>query len=120
MRPTTTMLIRVVNEDSAYRAEPRRRGVSDARGSLIEYESHKIRKITQSTTVAELYSLMKCFGTSLFLRGLWMDMTGTAADIHMRTDAKNLVPTAQTTHLPQQGLQAGLPCLQKCQVTRRC
>ena len=31
-----------------------------------------------------------------------MDMTGTVADIHMRTDAKNLVTTAQTTHLPQQ------------------
>ncbi len=82
-------------------AEPRRKDISDARGSLIEYESHKIRKITQSTTVAELYSFMKCFGTSLFLRGLWMDMTGTEADIHMRTDAKNLVTTAQTTHLPQ-------------------
>ena len=83
-------------------AEPRRWGVSDACGSLIEYESHKIRKITQSTTVAELYSFMKCFGTTLFLRGLWMDMTGPVADIHMRTDAKNLVSMAQTTHLPQQ------------------
>ena len=31
-----------------------------------------------------------------------MDMTGTIADINMRTDAKNLVSTAQTTHLPQQ------------------
>ena len=31
-----------------------------------------------------------------------MDMTGSVADIHMRTDAKNLVSTAQTTHLPQQ------------------
>ena len=82
--------------------EPRRRGVSDARGSLVEYESHKIKKVTQSTTVAELYSFMKCFGTCLFLRGLWMDMTGSVADIHMRTDAKNLVSTAQTTHLPQQ------------------
>ena len=31
-----------------------------------------------------------------------MDMTGTIADIHMRTDAHNLVSTAKTTHLPQQ------------------
>jgi len=31
-----------------------------------------------------------------------MDMTGETADIHMRTDAKNLVTTAQTTHLPNQ------------------
>ena len=31
-----------------------------------------------------------------------MDMTGTVAEIHMRTDAKNLVSTAQTTHIPTQ------------------
>ena len=31
-----------------------------------------------------------------------MDMTGTIAEIHMRTDAKNLVSTAQTTHIPTQ------------------
>ena len=83
-------------------AEPRRDDVHNARGSLVEYESHKIKKVTQSTTVAELYAFMKCFGNCLFLRGLWMDMTATTADIHMRTDAKNLVSTAQTTHLPQQ------------------
>ena len=55
-----------------------------------------------STTVAELYSFMKCFGTCQFLRGLWMDMTSQKAEIHMRTDAKNLVATAQTTALPEQ------------------
>ena len=31
-----------------------------------------------------------------------MDMTGTTADIHMRTDANNLVSTAKTTHIPTQ------------------
>ena len=31
-----------------------------------------------------------------------MDMTGTTVEIHMRTDAKNLVTTASTTHLPNQ------------------
>ena len=30
-------------------AEPRRTGIVNARGSLVEYESHKIRKVTQST-----------------------------------------------------------------------
>ena len=38
----------------------------------------------------------------MLLRGLWMDMTSKALDIHMRTDANNLVTTAQTTHLPEQ------------------
>ena len=31
-----------------------------------------------------------------------MDMTGCCAEIHMRTDANNLVTTASTTHLPDQ------------------
>ena len=60
----------------------------------IEYESQRIKRIVLSTTVAELYSIMKCFGPCQFLRGLWMDLSGEIADFHMRTDAKNLVTTA--------------------------
>ena len=35
-------------------------------GSLIDYESQKIKKIVLSTTVAELYSFMKFFGSCQF------------------------------------------------------
>ena len=45
---------------------------------------------------------MRCFGSCLFLRGLWTDITGEVCDIHIRTDANNLVTTASTTHLPEQ------------------
>ena len=45
---------------------------------------------------------MKCFGTCLFIRALWADVTGEIIPIHIRTDANNLVTTAQTTHLPEQ------------------
>ena len=45
---------------------------------------------------------MKCFDSCQFLCGLWMDISGEVADIHMRTDAKNLVTTARTIHLPEQ------------------
>ena len=31
-----------------------------------------------------------------------MDLSGDVVDIHMRTDAKNLVTTARTIHLPEQ------------------
>ena len=31
-----------------------------------------------------------------------LDLTATVAEIHMRTDANNLVTTASTTHLPEQ------------------
>ena len=31
-----------------------------------------------------------------------MDKSGEIANIHMRTDAKNLVTTARTTHWPEQ------------------
>ena len=55
-----------------------------------------------SATVSELYSLMKCFGTCQMLRGLWADISGTEAPIHLRTDANNLVTTATSTHLPEQ------------------
>ena len=71
-------------------------------GSPNDYESQRIRRIVLSTTVAELYSFMKCFGSCQFLRGLWMDMSGEVANIHMRTGAKNLVTTARTIHLPEQ------------------
>ena len=73
---------------------------SATRGSISDYESHKITTTTQSTTVAELNALMKCFGTCLFLRALWADRSGEIVPIHIRTDANNLVTTAQTTHLP--------------------
>ena len=43
---------------------------SATRGSIIDYESHKITTTTLSTTVAELQALMKCFGTFFFLRSL--------------------------------------------------
>ena len=72
------------------------------RGSVVDYESHKITTTTQSTTVAELNALMKCFGTCLFMRALWVDVSGDILPIHIRTDANNLVTTAQTTHLPEQ------------------
>ncbi len=83
--------------------EPRNeRSPTSVKGSLIDYESHKITATTMSTTVAELYAFMRCFGTCLFMRGLWADLSGQNAQVHMRTDANNLVTTAQTTHSPEQ------------------
>ena len=61
-----------------------------------------IKTIVLSTTVAELYFFMKCFGSRQFLRGLWMDISGEVAKIHMTTGAKNLVTTARAIHLPEQ------------------
>ena len=89
---------------TVFRAESRDRSSRDGMtyGSLIHYESQKIKKIVLSTTVAELYSFMKCSGSCQFLRGLWMDMSGEVAKIHKRTDAKNLVTTARKIHLPEQ------------------
>ena len=36
------------------------------------------------------------------LRGLWKGISGLDAEIHIRTDANNLVSTASTTHSPEQ------------------
>ena len=68
----------------------------------MDYDSQKIRRTTLSTTAAELYALMECFGTCQFIRGLCMDISGEASPIHLRTDALNLVSTASETHLPEQ------------------
>ena len=77
----------------AYDRQTHRSNGSDSatRGSIIDYESHKITTTTQSTT-----------GTCLFLRALWADISGEIVPIHIRMDANNLVTTAQTTHLPEQ------------------
>ena len=85
---------------TVFLAESRERSSRDemTHGSLIDYESQKIRKTVLSTTAAELYFFMKCFGSGQFLQGSWMDISGETANIHMRTDAKNLVTTARTIH----------------------
>ena len=53
-------------------AESRERSSRDgmAYGSLIDHENQKIKKTVLSTTVAELYSFMKCFGSCQF--SLWI------------------------------------------------
>ena len=71
-------------------------------GSPIDCESQMIKKFVLSTTVAELYSFIKWFSSCQFLRGLWLYFSSEVANFHMRTDAKNLVTTARTIHLPEQ------------------
>ena len=97
-----TSLIKPRLHVTLFLAESRERSSRDGLtyGSLIDYESQKIKR--QCSTVAELYSFMKCFGSFQFLRGLWMDISGEVANIHMRTDAKNLVTTTRRIHLPEQ------------------
>ena len=85
-----------------FMSEPRKEKSRKSRGSLICFEPTKIKRTTLSTTVAGLYALMKCYGTCQMLRGLIKDITGHSCEIHMRTDANNLVTTASTTHVPEQ------------------
>ena len=89
---------------TVFLAESRERSSKDGMvyGSLIDYESEKIKMTVLSTTVAELYSFMRCFGPCQFLHGLYMHIAGEVANIHIRTDAKNLVTTARTVPLPEQ------------------
>ena len=89
---------------TVFSAESRERSSKDGMsyGSLIDYENQRIKRTVLSTTVAKRYSFMKCFGSCQFFRRLWMDLSGEIADIHMRTDAENLVTTASTIHLPEQ------------------
>ena len=75
-------------------AEPREQSSKDGTTYmevLLTLKVRRLKRLCSSTTVAELYSFMKCFGSCQFLRGLWMDIAGEVANIHMRTDAKKLV-----------------------------
>ena len=85
-------------------AESRERSSKDgmSHGSLIEYGSQQIKKTVRSTNVAGLHSFTKCFGSCQFLCGLWMEISGKVADIHMSTGAMDLVTKARTIHLPEQ------------------
>ena len=85
-----------------FMAEPRREKSKNTKGSLIFFESTKIKRTTLSPTVAELFALKKFYGTCQMLRGLIKDITGLSSEIHIRTDANNLVTTASTTHVPEQ------------------
>ena len=59
---------------TVFLAESRERSSKDGMSyeSLVDYESQKIKKIVLSTTVTELYSFIKCFGSCQLLRGLWI------------------------------------------------
>ena len=88
---------------TVFLAESRERSSKDGMsyGSLVDNESQKVEKNVLSTTVPELYSFVKCFGSCQLLCGLWMDLSGEVAHIHMKTDAKNQVTTARTIHFPE-------------------
>ena len=64
-----------------FRSEPRKEKSRNSRGSLIFFESTKVKKATLSATVAELYALMKCNGTCQMLRGSKKDVTGHSCEI---------------------------------------
>jgi len=85
-----------------FMSEPRKEQSRNSRGLLIFFESTKIKRTTLSTTVAELFALMICYGTCQTLRGLIKEITGYACEVHVRTDANNLVTTASATHVSEQ------------------
>ena len=85
-----------------FTVEPRKEKSKNTKGSLIFFEATKIKRTTLNTTVAELYALMKCYGTCQMLRGFIKDITGLSSEIHRRTHTNNLVTTASTTHVPEQ------------------
>ena len=65
-----------------FMAEPRKGKRKNTGGSLIFFGPTKIKRTTLSTTVAELYALMKCYGTCQMLRGLIKDITELSSDSH--------------------------------------
>ena len=62
-------------EYTVFLPESRERTTKDemSYGSLIDFESRRIKRSVLSTSVGELYYLMQRCGSCQFLRGLWMD-----------------------------------------------
>ena len=71
-----------------FTVEPRKEKSKNTKGSLIFFEATKIKRTTLNTTVAELYALMKCYGTCQMLRGFIKDITGLSSEIHRRNPHK--------------------------------
>ena len=99
--------------------QPRNKG-RDTEGSLIDYESRKIKRTVLSTTDAELHAFMKCYGSAQFYRGLWMDMT---AQQPVEAHASTRLHSKQSGFIPQRSAspmdvkrvcQQGLPAY-RCQ-----
>ena len=74
---------------------------SSNRGMTVFLAESRERSSRDGMTYGSLIA-MKAFVSCQFLRGLWMDLPGEVANFHMRNDARNLVTTARTIHLPEQ------------------
>ena len=98
----TRTTLMVPRSASAYSSASLATRKGDTKGSLTDYDSHKIKRTVLSTAVAELYVFTKCYGSAQFYRGLWMDMTAQPVEVHLRADANNLVTTPASMRLPEQ------------------
>ena len=90
---------------TVFLAESRERSSRDGMtdGSLIKYESQKISKdcalhCPGRAVIFQLSALVSC----QFHQGLWMDISGEAANIRIKIEVKNLETTARTIHLLEQ------------------
>ena len=66
----------------------------ERQGSLIDYESHKIKRIVLPT-VAELFAFMKDYGSARFYCGLWMVTTAVPVELHLCTDTNETIRMIQ-------------------------
>ena len=73
---------------------------TSSKGSLVDYESHKITTTTMSTTVAELGALMRCFGTCwpLVRLSLW-DHRETRIPGYLQKDSLHHLTLSQSSFL---------------------
>ena len=86
----------------AWRSHRRKQTFWSQRKVLLTTKVKRLREPCSLQPWQKFHSFTKCFVSCQFLRGLWMDLSGEIADIHMRTYANNLVTTARTIHLLEQ------------------
>ena len=62
----------------------------------------KSRRLCLPLSWRSLHSFMQCFDSCQFFLGSWIGTSDEVANIHIKTDAKNLFRTARTFHLLEQ------------------
>jgi Reverse transcriptase (RNA-dependent DNA polymerase) len=87
--------------------------------SWVFWESRKVRRVCRSTATAETLSLGEAFDTAMWLKQLWLELSGNEVDVRFVVDslgvAKNLITTKLTVEkrlridlaVVRQGLRRG-------------
>ena len=99
LRARTTLMVRPRGQ-CIFICQPRNKE-RNTKGSLIDYEPHKIKRTVLLHDHCRAHSFMKCYGSAQYYRGLWMDIDCRPVELHLSFDANSLVTSPASTRRPE-------------------